>query len=331
MIWLSGVTILICCFSHILAQQLQIMDYPSASDDGRKSHPHPTPLTGGLAILLPTLIAMLFAFDSQPVLAAIALCGLFFLGLGLLDDRQHISPVWRLGLSGLAFGVLLLAVPQLSLSFLYFSFLPHPVFLGAFAFPFTILCLLGLQNAVNMADGKNGLVLGMALIWALVMTIYAGSDLRPVLLLLSLSLLITLIFNLSGKLFLGDSGSYALSVVIGLLSLFIANSRFDTVYADQIAIWFLWPVLDCLRLIFARLMRGQGPFTPGSDHMHHRLARLVPAWTWGLLVYQICFLMPVIISILLPAQAGMILIGTVFLYALVYLYTGLARPQLTMA
>jgi hypothetical protein len=30
----------------------------------------------------------------------------------------------------------------------------------------TLICLVGFLNAVNMADGKNGLVIGQALIWS---------------------------------------------------------------------------------------------------------------------------------------------------------------------
>ncbi len=34
------------------------------------------------------------------------------------------------------------------------------------SFPFTILCLVGLQNSINMVDGMNGLLIGLALFWA---------------------------------------------------------------------------------------------------------------------------------------------------------------------
>ena len=46
---------------------------------------------------------------------------------------------------------------------------------------FTLLCLLGLLNAVNMADGKNGIVIGMGLIWTVVLAAHAPAAMLPVL------------------------------------------------------------------------------------------------------------------------------------------------------
>src|SRR3546814_5035214 len=64
---------------------------------------------------------------------------------------------------------------------LRFSVSDAPSFTGAWGLPFTVLCLVGLQNAVNMADGKNGLVIGLCFIWTSILVIYAPPHLYPLL------------------------------------------------------------------------------------------------------------------------------------------------------
>src|SRR3546814_9730280 len=49
--------------------------------------------------------------------------------------------------------------------------------LGLLAGPFTLLCLLGFQNAVNMADGTNGLVIGLGLGWVALLLLHAPPEL----------------------------------------------------------------------------------------------------------------------------------------------------------
>ncbi|MGF1605250.1 MAG: glycosyltransferase family 4 protein [Rhodothalassiaceae bacterium] len=291
--------LLICWKAAPIARSLSIIDFPSP-DGGRKTHKYPTPLSGGLAVLVPTLLCLILLAPDYPGIGVIAACAGGMLVLGLLDDRQHISPAWRLTLSSVTIVLALLAAPTLTLSFLSFSFLSQPVFLGTLALPFTALCLLGLQNAVNMADGKNGIVLGMALIWSLTMSLYAGPALTWPLLTLSLSLAVALVFNLRGKLFLGDSGSYSLSVLLGLMSLYLVNHAFDRLSADTVMIWFLWPVLDCLRLIFARALHGRAPFRADRNHLHHYLYDLMPRWWMGLTVYLGMVAAPILLGLIRP-------------------------------
>ena len=143
-----------------------------------------------------------------PLYASLAVILALFLLLGLVDDRRHIRPLLRLGISVAASIAVLVAVPGLELTFLKFSFLTNTFFLGGFGLAFTVLCLVGLQNAINMADGKNGLVIGLMLIWTVGLLHFAPAHVEPVLIAFALGLAIALPFNLSGRLSLGDSGTY---------------------------------------------------------------------------------------------------------------------------
>ena len=297
---LAALTLVLCLFAGPLARVLGIVNVP---DGARKIHSRETPLTGGLAIMLPVLIVavvMTRSTDFGPFYTTLAAGLGFFLVFGLIDDRQHIRPLWRLAISVAACFVLLYAVPALELSFLKLSFLPEAIFLEGGAAIFTVLCLVGLQNAVNMADGKNGLVIGLALIWVFALLLFGPAHLRPLFIVFALGLAIALPFNLRGVLFLGDSGTYAISIVIGLTTIYAYNVNFATLPADIVVLWFLIPVVDCLRLMVTRVIAGRSPLNPDRNHLHHILWQLMP-WPGALAAYLALVAAPGLLAALQPA------------------------------
>lgn len=280
----AAISALISVFAQPIGAWLGVMDAP---DGERKIHPRVTPLTGGLAVGLPTLLALLYgalATVFLPLYLVAAATGLACLLLGLLDDRTHIRPTYRLLLSLLLAFAALEVVPALMITFLHFSFLSRVLFLEQFALVFTAVCIVGLQNAINMADGKNGVVMGLCLFWCFELLLFAPDHLRPVLFALSAALVVALAFNLRGRMFLGDSGSYSLSFIIALLAIYVYDIAFASVPADLVALWFLIPVIDCLRVMALRVARGRSPFASDRSHLHHLLYRRLP-WRWGLAVY----------------------------------------------
>ncbi len=280
----AAISALISLLSRPIGARLGIMDAP---DGLRKIHPVVTPLTGGLAVGVPALLALFYgayATSFMPYYLTAALAGLACLLLGLLDDRAHIRPIYRLLLSLLLALAVLEVVPALEVTFLHFSFLDRILFLEQFALVFTAICIVGLQNAINMADGKNGIVMGMCLFWCLELLMFAPDHMRPILFALGAALVVALAFNLRGRMFLGDSGSYSLSFIVALLAVYVYDVGFAAVPADLVALWFLIPVFDCLRVMALRVARGQSPFASDRNHLHHALYRRLP-WRWGLLVY----------------------------------------------
>lgn len=274
----------ICVRAMTIGRRLGVLDLP---DGRRKIHPAATPLVGGLAVMLPVLAMalVLAAFTVfTPFYLTLAAAGVCCLLLGLRDDRAHIRPLYRLLLSLLLAWLALLAVPALEVTFFRFSVSGEALFLDALAPIFTILCIVGLQNAVNMADGKNGVVIDLCLFWTADLALFAPDHLRPMLLALAAALSVTLVFNLRGKLFLGDSGSYALSFLFALLAIYVYGVGFVRLPADLVALWFLIPVVDCLRLMAKRALRGGSPFASDREHLHHIIYRRLP-WSWGLPLY----------------------------------------------
>jgi len=212
-------------------------------------------------------------------------------------------------------------VPDFELSFLRFSFISQSFFLEGWSAVFSILCLVGLLNAVNMADGKNGLVTGLSLVWCALLALYVPQHSLPLIFGMFGSLCVVSYFNLKGRLFLGDSGSYALSVLFGLLAIYAYNVNFAYVNADAIALWFLIPVLDCVRLMVWRVVQGRSPFSPDSSHLHHHLDRSM-GWRRGLPFYVSLVAVPAILAYLWPAATGLWMGLSVMVYISALLATG---------
>ena len=326
---IGAASAIICWFARPIARRLHIMDVPDPAG-GRKRHRMPTPLVGGLAIMLPAIVATVTLTNGGPSGAplSLALVSGGFLLIGLIDDRSHIRPSYRLAISWVLCWIALYYTPSFQLSFLRFSFLPYTLFLDEWGILFTALCLVGLQNAINMADGKNGLVTGQILIWLAFILFYAPGHLRPLLVVMMIGAAITMAFNLRGRLFLGDAGSYAISVMIGLLAIYVYNQNFTRLPADMPALWFLVPVLDCLRLMISRVVRAQSPFTADRNHLHHLLAAVMP-WKYGLIVYLGLVGMPGILGLAAPELTLLWIVVATLGYAIIY--TGLSRRIATRA
>jgi len=272
----SAMTALMCLQANEIGNFLGVIDRP---DGGRKHHARPTPLMGGLAVLIPFLLLTMIYNNmleggSLALSAALVLTG-GLTALGYLDDKFGLDAKLRL-LAGIGLiGITILLDPSQQLQILDFGAVKVP-FSAGMGLAFTILVVLGLINAVNMADGLNGIVPGAALIWAACLAVYSPHSLLPLTLALGALLAIVLAFNLRGKLFLGDAGAYGLAGLFSILTIHIYN-RTDALTADIVVAWFLIPVLDCLRLMASRALRGRSPFQPDRNHLHHRLQSLVPS------------------------------------------------------
>jgi len=295
-----------------LGRALRVMDIP---DGRRKRHRRPTPLVGGLAVL-PAVLAALLVPGGAFFSVAAMLTGLGFL-LGFLDDRAELSARWRFAISVLAVVTAFSSLPEMALSQLDFSFMPAHEALTlapAVAVGFTALVLVGLQNAVNMTDGKNGLVAGLCVIWCGFLAVSAPAPVPGIALVFAAALVPILALNLLGRLFLGDCGSYGLAAAIGLLAVYSYSASGAALPADTVALWFWVPVLDCLRLIAVRLGLGRSPMTGDRRHLHHYLGAILP-WRYGLIVYLALVAAPGAAAIAAPQFTATFLLASTGLYA----------------
>jgi UDP-GlcNAc:undecaprenyl-phosphate/decaprenyl-phosphate GlcNAc-1-phosphate transferase len=314
--WIIGAAILALAISWLVGANADrigrwfgLLDFPDPSG-GRKRHDRITPLVGGFAIVAAVLSVTVARLADGATAEAVrthlgwfafAVAGMYL--IGLTDDRFALGPKIRLALGFILLLLVVLYAPDFGLPFLRFSGSERTWFLDDAGQGFALLCLVGLLNAVNMADGKNGLVIGICLIWSLTLLANCPAPLLPVLVATIIALAVMMYFNLSGRLFLGDGGSYALSGIFGLLAIYIYNHEFAVLRADHIAVLFAIPVFDTVRLMTSRLRRGQSPFAGDRDHLHHHLAH---RWGWpnkGLFIYLAMVAAPNALTLAWPAYS----------------------------
>lgn len=279
------VCLLILVNAQAIGEALGILDHP---DTVRKRHAKITPLVGGLAIMVPLILwsgvwLFLNPDANQNFILTVLLCGAGATLVGYADDQASTSPSSRLLslflLSAIAMVIDPAAIPaQLNWGSFDPTMLPRWL-----ACAFIAVAMAGYVNAVNMADGQNGVVTGMYLIWAVCLMLVTGGSTLAVAELLAVIVLITFLFNLAGQVFIGDSGSYGVTFVFGLLAI-NAHNRWH-VSAETIAVWFFIPVMDCIRLMVSRALAGQAPSEADRDHFHHRLQDRVGK-TIGLCIYM---------------------------------------------
>lgn len=160
-------------------------------------------------------------------------------------------------------------------------------------YPLTILVIVFFINAINLIDGIDGLASGLS---SVAMTIYGTFFLlheNYVYALVAFSTLGVLVpffyYNVFGnaerhrKIFMGDTGSLTIGLVIGILS--IELLKYGAVANEPnrvMALAFtpmIIPCLDVIRVFFVRLRQHRNPFLPDKTHIHHKLLALgLPQW-----------------------------------------------------
>jgi UDP-GlcNAc:undecaprenyl-phosphate/decaprenyl-phosphate GlcNAc-1-phosphate transferase len=323
-------SLLVCLIAPYIGRALGLIDDPKAK--AHSLHERKTPLVGGIAVLLPWGIltgtdAILVEFLSQPSDASHrnGWLAVFILAIGLvgaLDDRFHLTARLRLAVMGPMFMLFAFFNPAFGIDTFSSPAFGISVALGFFALPFTALCLLAFTNAVNMTDGRNGLVIGLSLIWCLTLSFYVPADFRVMLYAVMASLLVTGLFNLRGRLFLGDTGTYGLAALVGLTGLYAhgIGSGAGGVSSTQLAAIYAIPGLDMFRLIMERAARGASPMAGDHDHLHHRLERHI-GWRLGLPVYLALVGAPILIACSAPHMGTPGLIAAIVLYGAAWLVT----------
>jgi UDP-GlcNAc:undecaprenyl-phosphate/decaprenyl-phosphate GlcNAc-1-phosphate transferase len=138
------------------AERLGLMDTPG----GRKRHAKAVPLTGGLAMFAAFCIALLLIDDPMRPYASLVVGMGILLAIGLMDDLQEISATSKM-MAQIMAAVLMVSWGEVQIHSLGDLFGTGEILLGEWAIPFTVLCTVVLINAINMADGFDGLAGGM--------------------------------------------------------------------------------------------------------------------------------------------------------------------------
>ncbi len=278
-----------------IARRWRIVDDPASAPD-RKLHPHPTPLLGGLAIILAAVAGWWILAQLYPSLHLLP--GKYLLGLsaagfwiflgGYLDDRFHLRPLAQLiwpvlaVLSTIAAGVGVDFVTNPFGGLIYLNQVNWHVltwhgtdyFFTVWADIFGFLWLMGMMYTTKILDGLDGLVSGIGVIGSMVVFLLT---LRPevnqpglgaVALTFGGACLGFLLFNWHpAKIFLGESGAVFIGYMLGVMSI-ISGGKIAT----ALLIMGL-PILDLVWVILQRRVGAHvSPFrTSDRRHLHFRL------------------------------------------------------------
>lgn len=279
-----GMAGLVCMRAHSLGSWLKVMAHP---DSERKRHKRATPQIGGVAILsalVVWLVDILCLGNGQDhqVLTALLFCAMGVGLVGFTDDQHNTSPLSRI-LSLIVFlGIAVVLDPSLITTHL------HWASFDAGVLPVWVYCLvtgfavLGLVNAVNMADGQDGVVGSMFVVWSICLIVVTQGPVQGLAGMMLGASALFLAFNLAGKLFMGDCGTYGVTFLFAMLAVGV-HAR-GQLPLETIVVWFFIPVVDCLRLLITRPLSGRSPFDGDRDHFHHRLEDKLGK-RWGLVAY----------------------------------------------
>ena len=266
-----AIALAVCSNADAIGKRLGVVAYP---DQQRKRHARPTSQVGGIAILLGLvvwLVSLLYYDQSadRPLLLAILLCAGGLGVVGFEDDQHETSPISRILLLLVFMNAAFAIEPQfIARTLNWGSFDPTSIPLWAYLLVMSVT-VVGVVNAVNMADGQNGVVGSMYVVWSGCLALVTSGTSEAIACVLFVLSAVFLVFNLRGKLFLGDCGSYGVTFALGLLVI-LAHARGE-VSLETIIVWFFIPVADCLRLLVSRPLRALSPFVGDRDHFHHRL------------------------------------------------------------
>jgi UDP-GlcNAc:undecaprenyl-phosphate/decaprenyl-phosphate GlcNAc-1-phosphate transferase len=260
-----------------IADRWDIVDTP---DGLRKFHGKRVPLWGGVAVYLAMSLGLFTAqwcthFADVRLLdlarALVPAAGLVCL-FGALDDCWDLPARLKLGLQVLS----VLPIVASGYAMDRIVAFGYPIELGWLGVPLTVLWLVGCINALNLIDGMDGLASIVGLSTTLMMAIIAVSMNNGYVAVIAIALAGAvagfLIFNLPpATIFLGDSGSTLIGLVVGILGIQGSLKSSATLAITAPAVIMSLPLFDVALAVVRRRLTGRRFDAADHQHIHHRL------------------------------------------------------------
>ena len=224
-----------------------------------------TPLSGGLVFFLTLAI---FIPETNKLFVIL----IFFIFLtGLLSDLNILhSPFFRIIFQTIVIGAYLLIFDSF-VSSIRVDFLDNLLNIFIIKLIFTLFCTLVLINGTNFIDGVNTLVTGyFLLIFSNILYLAQVKGLNLDLSIVTICLIclsILYIFNLFGKIFLGDGGSYLVSFVTSIILIKFSNDNY-IVSPYYVAALLWYPAYENLFSIIRKKIYKKSPSIPDNEHLH---------------------------------------------------------------
>ncbi len=144
---------------------------------------------------------------------------------------------------------------------------------------FTIFCFLILINGTNFIDGLNALASGYFLMVSLSLIILNQNLAINILYLdaitlVAISLSIFVVFNILNLVYLGDSGSYLISFLIGYFVVLNFNNNIS-ISPYYICVLFWYPAYENLFSLLRRLSKNKTVSNPDNHHLHQLIFKKI--------------------------------------------------------
>ncbi len=246
----------------------------------RKQHTNPTPPIGGIAIFLGMLLTLWFYDIHMPQQTAFIMATFLLVIVGAIDDHVNLNVKIRLTVQVFA-ALIMTEIADIKITDVGALFGNDTFHLGSFSTVLTVFAVVGGINAFNMIDGIDGLSGSSSLISIGLVALLAAFYNQPLILHISLifigAISAFLVFNLrifgrkKGLIFLGDSGSTLLGYVICWL-IISASQGAERIMPPVLVLWLIAiPLFDSICIMLRRIQKGQSPFAPDREHLHHIL------------------------------------------------------------
>jgi UDP-GlcNAc:undecaprenyl-phosphate/decaprenyl-phosphate GlcNAc-1-phosphate transferase len=251
------------------ASSLGLVDQP---DGLRKIHTKMIPRSGGLAIgiaaLLPLIgFTQLNSLDIYHLLAALVI-----LCFGVMDDRFDLKVKWKF-LGQIVASLFFLFCLSASIKFPLGILLPNWIALGYLGI---FLFVLATTNAVNLADGLDGLAGGTVMLSLVVVSYLAWSVQFEAVALVALAIAGALFGFLRynthpAVVFMGDTGSQFIGFMLATLAVLLTQNE-NNAYSPLLPLFLIGlPLIDTVMVMSIRIREKRSPFSPDKKHLHHQL------------------------------------------------------------
>ncbi len=306
----------------MIAKHVGAMDIPNE----RKVHKVPMPRLGGLSIFFGFLLGYMLFGEQSIVMNSILIASFVVILIGVFDDIKPLKASVKFIGQLVAACIIVfygnIILRDVSAFGIYIDF-------GLLSIPFTIFFILGCINCMNLIDGLDGLAAGISSIYFATIGIIAimqgkfGLDFLLTFIMLG-STLGFLVHNFNpATIFMGDSGSMFLGLIISVIALL----GFKNVTMTSLIIPLLLlaiPILDTIFAIIRRTLKGEKISTPDKYHIHHQLLKRNLSQRQTVLaiyVINILFAIASIVYVLKDAKLGYIIYGILLAIVLIFILT----------
>jgi UDP-GlcNAc:undecaprenyl-phosphate/decaprenyl-phosphate GlcNAc-1-phosphate transferase len=251
------------------ATRWRIIDHPGE----RKVHAMPIPRVGGVAMAIGVLVAAIIVIPLDQSSRYFLIAGGVLTVFGALDDRFDLD--YRIKLVGQVAAALIVVLGG-DIQIHALTFDERMPLAEWVSIPLTLFFLVGITNAINLADGLDGLAGGTTFLCLCALAIVAHSSGQLSCMALAVAfggaILGFLRYNTyPASVFMGDAGSQLLGFAVGVLSLGATQGGNGVVSATTPILLLALPILDTLSVMTQRISEGRSPFSADKNHIHHKL------------------------------------------------------------